>query len=89
MDDKLSKLHAILLEEKTWPLLYYFKFIVPSDNEKIESVKKLFSDPSKITYNTSRDIRFIGISCKEMMPDADSIIAIYEKAGLVEGIIAL
>lgn len=77
------------MEEKKWPQLYYFKFIVPNDNGKIESVKGLFSDPSKITYNTSRDIRFIGISCKELMPDAESIIAIYEKASLVEGLIAL
>ena len=77
------------MEEKNWPQLYYFKFIVPNDNGKLESVKGLFSDPAKITYNTSRDIRFIGISCKELMPDADSIIAIYEKASLVEGLISL
>ena len=89
MDDRLLILRSILMEEKNWPQLYYFKFIVPSDNEKIERVKGLFSDPSKITYNTSREIRFIGISCKQFMPDADSIIDIYEKAGLVEGLIAL
>lgn len=89
MDDKLLKLRAILMEEKNWPQVYYFKFIVPNDKEKIESVKSLFTDPSKITYNTSRDIRFIGISCKEFMPDAESIVAIYEKASLVDGLIAL
>ena len=72
-----------------WPQIYYFKFIVPNDNGKIECVKGLFSDPSKITYNTSRDIRYIGISCKEVMPDAESIIAVYEKASQVEGLIAL
>jgi uncharacterized protein len=89
MDDRLMTLRKILIEEKNWPLLYYFKFIVPSDNDKINSVKGLFSDPSKITYNPSRDINYIGISCKEFMPDAESIIAIYEKASLVEGLIAL
>lgn len=77
------------MEEKEWPQVYYFKFIVPNDKEKIESVKSLFKEPSNITYNTSRDIRFIGISCKEIMPDAEAIIAIYEKAGLIEGLIAL
>jgi uncharacterized protein len=89
MDNRLLELRTILMEEKKWPQLYYFKFIVPNDNEKIESVKDLFSDPAKITYNTSRDIRFIAISCKEIMPDAESIIAIYERASLVEGLIAL
>jgi uncharacterized protein len=77
------------MEDKKWPQVYYFKFIVPNDNEKINTVKGLFTDPSKITYRTSRDIRFIGISCKEIMPDAESVIAVYEKAGFVEGLIAL
>jgi hypothetical protein len=89
MDDTLIRLHSILSEEKKWPQVYYFKFIVPNDNEKINSVKSLFSDPSKITYNTSRDIRFIGISCKEIMSDPDSVIAVYEKASTIEGLIAL
>lgn len=89
MDDKFIKLRAILMEEKRWPQVYYFKFIVPNDNEKINSVKSLFSDPSKITYKTSRDIRFIGISCKEIMPDPDSVIAVYKKASRIEGLIAL
>jgi uncharacterized protein len=89
MDDTLFRLRAILMEEKKWPQVYYFKFIVPNDNEKISSVKSLFADPSKITYNTSRDIRFIGISCKEVMPNPESVIAVYEKAGTIEGLIAL
>ena len=89
MDENLFKLRGILLEQKEWPLLYYFKFIVPNDKEKIEFVKLLFSDPSKISYNTSRDINYISISYKQYMPDADSIIDMYQKASLVEGLIAL
>jgi uncharacterized protein len=89
MDERLFKLHAILMEDTKWPQVYYFKFIVPNDNEKINSVISLFADPSKITYRTSRDIRFIGISCKEIMPDPESVIAVYEEAGRVEGLIAL
>lgn len=89
MDDTLFKLRAILMEDKRWPQVYYFKFIVPNDNEKIDAVRSLFSDRSKITYNTSRDIRFISLSCKELMSDPDSVIAVYEKASQVEGLIAL
>ncbi len=89
MDETLLKLRAILMEDKRWPQVYYFKFIVPNDNEKIDAVRSLFSDPSKITYNPSRDINYIAISCKELMPDPESVIAVYEKAGQVEGLIAL
>ena len=70
-------------------MVYYFKFIIHNSQEKLDQVKSLFDDPSTITYNTSRDIKFISISCKQMMPDAESIIAIYEKANLVDGLIAL
>lgn len=77
------------MEQSQWPLLYYFKFIVPNDKRKIEMAKLLFSDPSKITFNTSRDINYISISYKEYMPDADSIIDVYRRAGLIEGLIAL
>lgn len=70
-------------------MLYYFKFIVHNNQEKLDQIKELFNDPSSITYKTSRDIRFIGLSCKQMMPDPESIIAIYEKASLVDGVIAL
>lgn len=89
MDDNLYKLRLLLMEQPQWPLLYYFKFIVPNEKEKIENVKLLFPDPSKITFNTSRDINYISISYKQYMPDADSIIEIYRKAGLIEGLIAL
>lgn len=70
-------------------MLYYFKFIVHNNQEKLNRVKELFADPSTITYKTSRDIKFISLSCKQWMPDAESIIAIYEKASLVDGLIAL
>ncbi len=89
MNEDFYKLRKILMEQNEWPLLYYFKFIVPNDKAKIETVRLLFPDPSKINYNTSRDVNYIAISCKQYMPDADSIIDIYQKASSVEGIIAL
>lgn len=89
MDESINKLRELLAENKQWPLLYYFKFIVQNDQEKLNKVKELFADQSAITYNTSRDIRFISLSCKQMMPDPESILEIYRKASLVDGLIAL
>ena len=89
MNDSINKLRELLAENKEWPMLYYFKFIVQNDQEKLNQVKELFADQSAITYNTSRDIRFISLSCKQLMPDAESILEIYRKASLVDGLIAL
>lgn len=89
MNDNIVKFRELLSKNTEWPMLYFFKFIVHNNQEKLNQVKELFNDSSAITYKTSRDIKFIGLSCKQMMPDPDSIIAIYEKASLVDGLIAL
>jgi len=89
MDESINKLRELLADNKEWPMIYYFKFIVQNDQEKLNQVKELFADQLAITYNTSRDIRFISLSCKQMMPDAESILEIYRKASLVDGLIAL
>ena len=89
MNDNIEKFWKLLSNETEWPLLYYFKFIVHNNQEKLDQVRALFNDPSTITYNTSKDIKFISLSCKQLMPDAGSIIDIYEKAALVDGLIAL
>jgi hypothetical protein len=89
MDENLARLRDVLMQHEDWPMQYYFKFIVPNEKEKLESIKRLFLDPSKITYNASRDINYIGVSYKQYMPDVDSIIAIYLKARSIKGVIAL
>ena len=89
MNDNIEKFRELLSKNTDWPMIYYFKFIISNSQEKLDQVRSLFADPSAITYNTSKDIRFISLSCKQLMPDAESIIAIYEKASLVDGLIAL
>ena len=89
MKENIDKFRELLADNKEWPMLYYFKFIVQNNQEKLNQVKGLFADPSTITYKTSRDIKFIGLSCKQWMPDPESIITIYEKARGVDGLIAL
>ncbi|MEI6680643.1 MAG: hypothetical protein WCL21_18685 [Mariniphaga sp.] len=89
MSDNIDKFRELLSKNTEWPLLYYFKFIIHNNQQKLDQVRDLFGDPSAITYNTSKDIKFISLSCKQLMPDADSIIDIYRKASLVDGLIAL
>jgi hypothetical protein len=89
MSDNIDKFRELLSKNTEWPLLYYFKFIIHNNQQKLDQVRDLFADPSTITYNTSKDIKFISLSCKQLMPDAGSIIDIYKKASLVDGLIAL
>lgn len=77
-----------LLQEE-WPNVYLFKFIVENTPEKIALTTALFDETADIAFHTSKNGKFVSVSVKEMMLDADSVIAIYDKAAAIEGIISL
>jgi hypothetical protein len=77
------------LEQLEWPSVYYFKFIIPNDSEKLALANALFDETSEIVMHPSKNGKFMSISAKEMMLDVDSIISKYEKASLIKGIISL
>jgi putative lipoic acid-binding regulatory protein len=69
-----------------WPSLYIFKFIVPTGKE--QQVKNLF--PLHDTAEKlSKQGNYTSITVQMMMPSSDSVIAIYEEASAIEGLIAL
>ena len=78
------------LEELTYPSVYMFKFIVKSELQKIAQIEGLF-DPEKaeIIRKESSKGAFISITVKEVMLRTDEIIAIYQKASEINGVITL
>jgi putative lipoic acid-binding regulatory protein len=78
------------LEELTYPSVYMFKFIVKSELQKIAQIEALF-DPEKaeIIRKESSKGAFISITVKEVMLGTDEIIAIYQKASKINGVITL
>ncbi len=87
-DDKYSKLRETLMKEGNWPKLYMFKFIIPATNREIALVESKFSDESVITQKQSSNGKYISITVKEVMLDADSIIAKYKEMEGIEGLMA-
>lgn len=69
-----------------WPTHYVFKFIVPVGKE--QEVKDLFPEVTT-SERPSRQGNYISVSAEIMMLSADDVIAIYEKASHIEGIVAL
>ena len=72
-----------------WPNVYFFKFIVPSDSEKIARITGLFEDHTEMTLHPSKQGKYTSVSLKVVMLDVDSIIKIYEKASEINGVISL
>lgn len=94
MDKKTTEFYIRLKEEldnaNVWPAKYLFKFIVPSDTEKINTVENAFDRMGAvIETRQSKAGKFTSISVDVQMPSADSIIKKYQEVSTVEGIISL
>ncbi len=77
--EKLDRHHS-------WPTLYIFKFIVPKGKE--EELRRLF--PLHITSEReSKNGKYVSLTFQMMMPSGIAVIDVYQKAAVIEGLIAL
>ena len=87
MDENwLSSFKEKLDGHYAWPSLYTFKFIVPKGKE--EAVRELFP-MHKPSERSSKNGNYISFTIQMMMPSTEAVIAVYESASSIEGIIAL
>jgi hypothetical protein len=89
MSDSIFDKLKLQLEQQVWPGVYLFKFIVPNDSESVAKINAIFNESSDLVMHASRTGKYISVSVKELMLDVDSIIAIYEKASKIKGVISL
>ncbi len=74
-------------QNHTWPCQYMFKFIVPVGQEQL--VFDLFESQDAIRTRTSRNGRYISVTAKCRMHSSEEVIAVYDAASHIEGIIPL
>lgn len=79
----------VQLESMDFPQVYFFKFIVPNENDNIAKVSALYASDTQIQMKTSSSGKFISVSAKQVMLSVDDVIHIYHKASTIEGIISL
>lgn len=89
-EDFYKRLRSQLEENTSWPALYLFKFIVPSELEKIAEVRALFDGTdAEITTRDSSGGNFTSISIKVTMASPETVIEKYIAVSEVEGVISL
>lgn len=71
---------------ESWPHVYTFKFIVP--RERRSELEAFFSGYD-YSMRPSRTGRYFSLTCAREMPDADAVIAVYERVAGIEGSFAL
>lgn len=69
-----------------WPAVYIFKFIVPSGKEtEVRDLLPLYPATEKLSANG----KYTSVTLQVSMASADAVIAVYERATKIEGLIAL
>jgi putative lipoic acid-binding regulatory protein len=84
--DRLFKLKLVMDETLQFPTEYLFKFIVPvSEVHQI----LLVLEGMDVDERASSNGKYISVSGKKIFQTSDEIIAIYQKASVIKGIISL
>ncbi|MEZ4803449.1 MAG: DUF493 domain-containing protein [Gelidibacter sp.] len=86
-----KKLKEQLYDTATWPSEYLYKFIVPSDKQKIVDIESLFDNlGAVITTKESKKGTYTSVSINVPMKNPEAVIEKYkEVAEKVEGVISL
>jgi uncharacterized protein len=87
--DKFDELRKKLNESMQFPSVYMYKFICKSSNQIIALVENMFDDDSEILQRPSAKGNYYSITVKRVVMDVEEIVAIYKKAGAIEGVIIL
>lgn len=95
MEDQKSeafykRLKEQLLENGNWPSNYLYKFIVPTDEEKISDITKIFDNTGAVIESKqSKKGTYTSLSITVNLKNPDAVIEKYKEVGHVEGVISL
>ncbi|WPR70040.1 DUF493 family protein [Flavobacterium sp. NG2] len=85
-----ERLKGELEKSNTWPALYLYKFIVPTDKEKIEQIQKAFDCLGAVIKTTqSKTGKFTSVSVDVQMKNPQAVIEKYQELSTIEGIVSL
>jgi len=86
----IQRIKKMLDKEHNWPSVFMFKFVVPSENEKIAKVESMFNTKtSEVRLKTSSKGNYTSITIREVMTSAQAVLDVYSEANEIEGLIAL
>ena len=94
MEDKTEDFYRRLTEELAgsadWPAEYLFKFIVPTQIDKVQAVENAFNGMGAVINTTqSKTGKYTSVSVNVTMPGPQEIVEKYKALSAIEGIISL
>jgi len=87
-NDIYANLKEKLESVEKFPGVYYFKFIITGGLDKIKDLRSILPDDEFIEQ-PSKTGKYVSITVKKQMQNADEIIAVYKQVGTIKGIMIL
>ncbi len=85
-----DRLKEELLLNTEWPSDYLYKFIIPTDQKKIDQIHQIFDNTGAVIESKqSRKGKYTSISVTVNLNSPDEVIAKYKEVGVIEGVISL
>lgn len=85
-----SRLKTQLAESSTWPSNYLYKFIVPTDTDKIKQIQDIFDNTGAVIESRkSKKGKYTSVSVTVNLKNPEEVIQKYKEVGKVEGVISL
>jgi len=85
-----KRLKTQLNEDTSWPSIYLYKFIIPSNLEKIAKIESVFDNSNaEISTRDSSKGTYTSVSIKVMMESPNAVIEKYIEVSKIEGVISL
>ncbi|MDP1801442.1 MAG: DUF493 family protein [Bacteroidota bacterium] len=88
-EEELRKFKEKIVETTTFPSVYMFKFIVPSENRSIALVENLFDPETDIHTKESGNGKYTSITGMQVVVNVEEIMEVYKKASNIKGILFL
>lgn len=89
-DEFYSRLREELLKTSQWPGNYLYKFIIPTEADKIEQIGAIFDNTGAVIESKkSRTGKYTSLSITVHLEGPDQVIEKYIEVGKVEGVISL
>ena len=70
-----------------WPCAYTFKFIAP--RERLEEVVALFDAEVAVSTRDSKRGNYVSVTAEVVMRDSEEVVAVYRRAGEIDGVMPL
>ena len=87
-NDSYANLKEKLETVEQFPGIYNFKFIITGGMDKIDELRAVLPD-DKFIEQPSKTGKYVSITVKKEMQNADEVIAVYKKVGAIKGIMML